>query len=225
MNKTSVFLLITASLIVGCSTTDSQKRSDTAVSQGGLTPISEQRASLEFKRRGLRFTHTFSGKIESIEATGYAPIWGGSQNATREAIRVAELEAKKILNDFLNEEVLTSSVSVSMISKNLEKASDRKSTVNLARDAGVIALTADDEIGAPATKEISNSSLNAARSDALRIATDLKTTITLNNKGILTGLYLVDAEVVDGGKNVRATYRWDRKTDDSRREVREAMRR
>lgn len=224
MNKSIGFLLIAAALITGCSTTDSKKKTE-AAGQNGVVPISEQRASLDFKRRGLRFTHTFSGKIDSIEATGYAPIWGGSQNATREAIRVAELEAKKILNDFLNDEALTSSVSVSMISKNIEKASDRKNTVNLARDTGVIALTADDEIDGPAMKETQNASLNAVRSDALRIATDLKTTITLNNKGILTGLYLVDAEVVDGGKNVRATYRWDRKADESRREVRELMRR
>lgn len=224
MNKSVGFLLIAAALVTGCSTTDSTKKSD-AAGQNGVIPISEQRASLDFKRRGLRFTHTLSGKIDSIEATGYAPIWGGSQNATREAIRVAELEAKKILNDFLNDEALTSSVSVSMISKNIEKASDRKNTVNLARDAGVIAMTADDEIDGPAMKETQNASLNATRSDAMRIATDLKTTITLNNKGILTGLYLVDAEVVDGGKNVRATYRWDRKNDDARREVRDLMRR
>lgn len=225
MNKFPLCMLCTALLIAGCSTTETYKKSDVTGGQGALTPISEQRASLDFKRRGLRITHTFSGKIESIEATGYAPIWGASQNSTREAIRVAELEAKKILNDFLNDETLTSSVSVSMISKNLEKASDRKDTVNLARDSGVIALTADDEIDGSAVKETTSSSLNAKRSDALRIATDLKTTIALNNKGILSGLYLVDAEVVDGGKNVRATYRWDRKNDDARREVRDLMRR
>ena len=224
MNTSIGFLLIAAALITGCSTTDSKKKTE-AASQNGVVPISEQRASLDFKRRGLRFTHTFSGKIDSIEATGHAPIWGGGQNATREAIRVAELEAKKILNDFLNDEALTSSVSVSMISKNIEKASDRRNTVNLARDTGVMALTADDEIDGPAMKETQNASFNAVRSDALRIATDLKTTITLNNKGILTGLYLVDAEVVDGGKNVRATYRWDRKNDDTRREVLDLMRR
>lgn len=225
MIRYSVLAFCTALVVAGCSTTETHKKSDLTTGQGGLTPISEQRASLDFKRRGLRFTHTFSGKIESIEATGYAPIWGGSQNATREAIRVAELEAKKTLNDFLNDETLTSSVTLSMISKNREKASDRKNTVSLSRDAGVIAMTTDDEIDGPAIKETQNASLNAARSDALRIATDLKTTITLNNKGILTGLYLVDAEVVDGGKNVRATYRWDRKTDESRREVRDLMQR
>ena len=60
--------------------------------------------------------------VEAIEATGYAPVWGNSMNAARESYRVAELEAKKSLNDFINKETITSTTSVRMISKNLEQA-------------------------------------------------------------------------------------------------------
>jgi hypothetical protein len=40
-----------------------------------------------------------TGAVESIEVIGYAPVWGNSKNAIRESFRVAELEAKKSLND------------------------------------------------------------------------------------------------------------------------------
>lgn len=67
--------------------------------------------------------------------------------------------------------------------------------------------------------------MGSNRSDAVKIASELKTTITVNNKGILGGLYLVNSEVIDGGKSVRATYRWDRRGAQDRREIRDLMRR
>jgi hypothetical protein len=90
-------------------------------------PISEQTATSDFARQGITIKYgTFSGNVESIEVVGYAPVWGNSQNALRESFRVAELEAKKSLNDFINRENITSRTSVRMISSNLEQANDNK---------------------------------------------------------------------------------------------------
>ena len=90
-----VLALATAALITGCSSTKvSDVSSGDAIPAGTQQAISEQRLSNDFKRQGIRVVYSWSGKLEAIEVTGYAPVWGGSQNAAREAFRVAELEAK-----------------------------------------------------------------------------------------------------------------------------------
>ena len=217
-------------LIVGCASTskeDSKPASRTESSPQGAKQESrapDTRAVLEYKRLGLRLIHSPTGQIEAIEATGYAPVWSASQNGVREAYRVAELEAKKIVNDYINDETITSGVTVTMISRNIEKAVDKKNMTSLERDSSVAALTTDQEIDIPLTSAGGSNSVGSNRSEAVKIASELKTTITINNKGILGGLYLVNSEVIDGGKNVRATYRWDRRGDQDRREIRDLMR-
>lgn len=215
--------------IAGCASTsneESKQASKTDLSslvsqQERLVP--DTRAVLEYKRLGLRIIHSATGQIEAIEATGYASVWNASQNGIREAYRVAELEAKKMVNDYINNETITSGVTVTMISRNIEKAVDRKNMTSLERDTSVAALTTDQEIDVPLTSAGGTNSVGSNRSDAVKIASELKTTITVNNKGILNGLYLVDSEVIDGGKNVRATYRWDRRSQQDRREIRKLM--
>jgi hypothetical protein len=215
--------------VMGVSACSSTKVSNmgpgTTLPTGTQQAISEQRLSNDFKREGVRITYTLSGEVDSIEATGYAPVWGNSQNAAREAFRVAELEAKKSLNDFINRETIASSKSVVMISKNLEQARDNKTNkfaTNKNRDE-VSAIATDDEVTPKAEGELNREENTAVRNDALRIASQVRTTITVNNRGILGGLYLVEGEVINDGKNVRVVYRWDRKSNPVRPVLRNLM--
>jgi hypothetical protein len=218
--------VLTALGLSACSSTKvSNMGPGTALPTGTQQAISEQRLSSDFKREGIRITYTLSGEVDSIETTGYAPVWGNSQNAAREAFRVAELEAKKSLNDFNNRETVTTSKSVTMISKNLEQARDNKTNkfaTNKNRDE-VSAVTTDEEVTAKDEGELNREENTAVRNDALRIASQVRTTITVNNRGIIGGLYLVEGEVINDGKNVRVVYRWDRKSNAVRPMLRNLM--
>jgi hypothetical protein len=48
-------------------------------------------------------------------------------------------------------------------------------------------------------------------------------TIRTRNQGILGGLYLVEGDVVDGGRVVRVVYRWDEKHNRQRGHIRQQM--
>lgn len=209
--------------LAGCSSTG-----NTGSNTSASTAIADQRLAVnDFKRQGVKIGYTLGGDIDFIETTGYAPVWGNSQNAAREAFRVAELEAKKSLNDFINKESITSTVSVRMISQNLEHAKDQRtnSFSNNRSGAGEDQLVALDEEpkSAPENKETSKEENTAVRNDALRIASRVSTTITTQNKGILAGLYLVEGKVINDGKNVEVVYRWDRKSNAIRQNLRNLM--
>ena len=223
MNKLFALTLIAAA-ITGCSSTKvSDVSSGDAIPAGTQQAISEQRLSNDFKRQGIRVVYSWSGKLEAIEVTGYAPVWGGSQNAAREAFRVAELEAKKSLNDFINRETITSSTSVMMISRNLEKARDNKTNnfaTNKNRDE-VASVAGDDDVDNK--NEVNNQQNTAIRNDALTIASRVNNNISIRNQGILGGLYLVEGDVINNGKNVRVVYRWDEKHVRTRQSLRAAM--
>jgi hypothetical protein len=210
--------------MTGCSST----KTGTGIMPGSSanTAISEQRVAVsEFKRQGVKVYYTLMGGLEAIEATGYAPVWGNSENALRESFRVAELEAKKSLNDFINKETITSTTSVKMISQNLEQARDQKTNNFKSNRAGnpddLVAIdeVVDREKNVQATRDENT----AVRNDALKISSTVNTTITNTNQGILGGLYLVDGQAINSGKNVRVIMRWDRKHDDIRLQVRGLM--
>ena len=223
---------VTAAMLVlsGCGTTNN-KTAD--VSRGDLIQpgpnsgqaIAEQRLAVsDFKSKGIKLFYDTNGRIEAIEATGYAAVWGNSMNSAREAYRVAELEAKKSLNDFINKETITSSVSVRMISQNLERASDQNTNrfaSNKAPSDDLIAL--DTEITADRGDATNQAENTAVRNNALRVASVLNTTITTNNRGILGGLYLKQGRTVDGGRAVEVTMRWDRRHNASRQQLRALM--
>lgn len=206
--------------VSGCSSTGS-----TASGPSSATAIADQRLAVsDFKRQGVKIGYTLSGDLDFVETTGYAPIWGNSQNAAREAFRVAELEAKKSLNDFMNKETITSSVSVRMISQNLESARDKRTSNFSNTKSGEDELVAlDVEQKDPANKENTQETTITDRNDALRIASRVNTTITTQNRGILTGLYLVEGKVINDGKNVQVVYRWDRKSMAARGQLRNLM--
>jgi len=228
MKRTIVSLAVLAAMgLTACSSTKTANVGTGAPIQPGTQQaISEQRLESDFKRKGIKIIYSLSGNLEAIETTGYAPVWGNSQNAAREAFRVAELEAKKSLNDFINQETIRSTTSVRMISKNLEKATDNK-TNNFATNRGrdtVAAVTDDgDLLDDTRPGDVNRTENTAVRQDALQIASRVSTTITTQNRGILGGLYLVEGNVINDGKNVRVVYRWDAKHTDVRKQVRSMM--
>ena len=203
--------------LVGCGTTGTNLSRGDSIQPGAGSnvAIADQRlASSEFKSQGVKIYYNLFGNVEAIEATGYAPIWGNSMNAARESYRVAELEAKKSLSDFINRETITSTTSVRMISKNLEQAQDN----NTNRFANNLAATDSDVAGRSGKEENT-----AVRNNALKISSQLNTTITTQNRGILGGLYQSEATVIDGGRAVKVVMRWDRKHNDSRKQIRNLM--
>jgi len=225
MNKRILVAAMTvASLqLVGCSSTQTP-----GINPGSnaTTGISDQRlATSDFKRQGVKIIYSLGGDVEAIEVTGYAAVWGSSQNASREAFRVAELEAKKSLNDFINKESIRSSTSVKMISQNLEHAKDQKTNSFSSNKSGsgdeLVAV--DAEPAASANKESNQEENTAVRNDALKIASRVSTTISSQNRGIIGGLYLVEGTVINDGKNVQVVMRWDKKHNASRLQVRNMM--
>jgi hypothetical protein len=191
--------------LVGCSGSKFFSESNTGapVSPGAQTAISEQRAVEDFKREGIKiFYTTFTRAVDAIEVTGYAPVWGGSASAVENAYVVAELDAKKKLNDFINKESVASVTSVNIITRNLEKAQDNKTN----RIANNIS-TSDEEVAEGAAPGVNQ----ATRQDALNIASTLNRNIRVSARGILGGLRLVDTQVLNGGRTVKVVYRWDKK--------------
>jgi ABC-type transport system involved in cytochrome bd biosynthesis fused ATPase/permease subunit len=137
---------------------------------------------------------------------------------------VAELEAKKSLNDFINKETITSTTSVKMISQNLEQARDQKTNRFSSNKAGSDELVAVDEtVDREKNMQATRDENTAVRNDALKISSIVNTTITNTNQGILGGLYMVDGQAINSGKNVRVVMRWDRKHEDIRLQVRGLM--
>lgn len=205
--------------------------SSTRLSGPNQEAISQQRiATSEFRKDGIKISYNLKGQLESIETTGYAAAWGNSGNATREAYRVAELEAKKHLNDFINKETITSSVSVKMISQNLEHAEDTSSAksgsgIKKPGEVNGNTGTADDLVAVDETVAADTNSTESEknRKDALKIASTVSTTIRTNNRGILSGLYQVEARVIDDGKAVKVVYRWEKKNEAGRLQLRNAM--
>ena len=218
MNKRIVVSMLAVALLglAGCSST------------GGTKSDKEQSATLDYRRQGIKITYDRSGKIDAIEVIGYAAVWGNSQNAMREAFRVAELEAKKTLNDFINKETVTSTVSLRMISQNLEQARDRNTSsatnrVTGSGDSGELVALDDDPKNANQAQDTTTNNNAQLRSDATRIASRVSTTITTNNRGILGGLYMVEGKIVNDGKQAQVVLRWDQKSNQQRQTLRNLM--
>jgi hypothetical protein len=149
MNKRILVAAMAISIlgVAGCSSTGANLSSGAQITpgEGTGTAIADQRlASSEFKRQGVRIIYSLMGNVEAIEVTGYAAVWGNSMNAARESYRVAELEAKKSLSDFINKETISSTTSVRMISNNLEQARDQN-TNRFASNKAPELLASDDQ--------------------------------------------------------------------------------
>jgi hypothetical protein len=224
MNKRILVVAMTVGMltVAGCSSTGVNLSSGAQITpgEGAGTAIADQRlAASEFKRQGVKVIYNLFGNVEAIEVTGYAAVWGNSMNAARESYRVAELEAKKSLSDFINRETISSTTSVRMISNNLEQARDQN-TNRFASNKGPELLATDEQAAADNNATQENT---AVRNNAVRIASQLNTTITTQNRGIIGGLYLKESSVIDGGRAVKVVMRWDKKHNDSRKQIRNLM--
>jgi hypothetical protein len=220
--------------LIGCSSTSDKNLAESGAGinpgSSATTPIADQRlAASEFKKQGIKVYYSLWGNLEAIEVTGYAAVWGGSMNSARESFRIAELEAKKSLNDFINKESIVTTTSVKMISSNLEHAMDNNTnrfSTNKLQDNNSDLVAVDEEVVKTADSGTGSSSLqeNAAiRNNALKIASNLQTTIVNNNRGILGGLYLLNGSVIDDGRAVKVVMRWDKKHNEVRKQVRNLM--
>ena len=203
-------LLVTAiALTLGaCSSTKLTKAED----PGSLTPIHSQKLTSNFTRKGIKLefdcafgtgafglTDAMCSKtdIKAVEVTAYAPSFGNSENNRENAFRVAEMRAKAKLRHFVNEDV-NSSQTKQVIAKNIEKANDRiKQRINANEE---VSMT-DDE----ATRE-TNWAVRENTNDTVQNLTE---TVRVNAAGILRGVYVKDATIVDR-QTVQVTIRWDR---------------
>jgi hypothetical protein len=221
-------------VLSGCSSTSDKNlaESGAGINPGAsaMTPIADQRlAASDFKKQGIKVYYSLFGNLEAIEVTGYAAVWGGSMNSARESYRIAELEAKKSLNDFINKESIVTTTSVKMISSNLEHAQDNNTnrfSTNKLQDNNSDLVAVDEEVVKTGDSSSGSSSVqeNAAiRNNALKIASTLQTTIVNNNRGILGGLYLKEGSVIDDGRAVKVVMRWDKKHNEVRKVVRNMM--
>lgn len=191
-------------------------KSPTAGLDGGaITPINAQKLTSNFKRRGIKvefecawgtgafgLTDAMCVKtdLKAIEVTDYAASFGNSEAQRENAFRKAEMGAKAKLRRFLNEEVNTSQVKTTF-AKNVEKANDRiKQRINANEEVEM----ADDE----AAKETNW----AVRENTNEAVETLTQTIRVNAAGILRGVRVSDAVVVDR-QTVQVTIRWDKDTD------------
>ena len=213
--------------LIGCASkgTDVGSGASIAPGVGATTAIADQRLAVsDFKKKGIKVIYNMWGDVEAIEVYGYAAVWGNSMNAARESYRIAELEAKKSLNDFINKETIASSVSVQMISENLEQAQEQntnKFATNKPNSDELI--TTDEEVIAKGSTNVNSKENQAIRNNALKIASKLSTTITNTNRGILGGLYLKESSVIDDGRAVQVVMRWDKKHNEVRLQVRNLM--
>jgi hypothetical protein len=196
--------------------------SGTAVPPGTQQAISEQRAASDFKREGVRLIYSFTGNLEAVEAVGYAPVWGNSQNAVQQAYEVAYVLAKDRMSSFLHPETITSKRVVDTISKNLEKARDNKTNKFATNKTNDFAFETSDTEAARAG-EINREENTAVRNDALNIASNIRTTVSVQRSGILGGVVFKDGRVINDGKNVQVLVRWDRKDNSQRRVVLKEM--
>ena len=121
---------------------------------------------------------------------------------------------------------MTSSKSLEIISRNLEKARDNKLNNFASNRSPNMISSSDEELDADGKNNQGDGTKieNAAvREDALRIATNTRTEIRIQNKGILGGLQLRENELLNDGRVVRVVYRWDKKNNEQRATIRSLM--
>lgn len=210
--KLSLVAVAMALALAGCGST---KAPTTTTGAGQITPITAQKLSSNFTRQGIRvefdcawgtgmfgMTDAVCVKtdLKSIEVTDYAASFGNSEAQRENAFRKAELAAKAKLRRFLSEDVNTTQVKTTF-AKNVEKANDRiKQRISANEE---VSMT-DDE----ATRETNW----AVRENTNEAVENLTTTIRVSAAGILRGVRVSDARIVDR-QTVQVTIRWDRDTD------------
>lgn len=207
--KRLLFVSMAALILTACGSTKTTTRT---TDPGSVTPIHSQKLSTSFARKGIKMewecafgTGMFGvtdavckrGEIRAIEITDYAASFSGSEVNRERAFRVAEMKAKARLQHFINEEVSSSQVK-STLSRNVEKANDRiKQRIATNEEVAM----SDNEAG-----QETNWAVRQNTTDTVETVTE---NVRVNAAGILRGLYIKDAAVVDR-QTVQVTLRWDK---------------
>lgn len=207
--KRLLFVSAIALVLSACSSTKPTTRT---TDPGSVTPISAQKLSTSFARRGIKMewecafgTGMFGmtdavcskGDIRAIEVTDYAASYGNSEVLREQAFRVAEMKAKARLRHFIDEDVNSSQVKTTL-GRNVEKANDRiKQRISTSEEVAMSDTEADKE---------TNWAVRENTSNTVQTMTE---TVRVNAAGILRGLYIKEANIVDR-QTVQVTLRWDK---------------
>lgn len=193
--KNFVLTAILAAALVGCGTTGRQSG-----------PISEQKLATNFVSDNIKIETKCSWfglgsdcDIVAIETRATAPTFGGTVNNRKNALMVAELNAKANVSRFLSERISTDTVKTT-IAKNIERANDKART---GQDDGQEVAMSD--------QEAKNISLRETHNETVVKLTD---TARSNSSTILRGFRKISEEVV-GNQEVAVTLRWDKESDNT----------
>jgi len=205
--------------LVACSST---KKNETDL-ESKPSSIITQKLATNFKRNGITLEWDCSwgtgfsqatcskGNISAIEVTAYAPSFGNSEANREVAFGVAHDVALTKLNRFIQDDVSSSRVMVTM-SKNIEKANDNIKSKILSEKA----VSISDEDPFPR----SNLAIRENANDVIRTITE---SIRSQSSGILRGVRTVDERIVDS-QTVATTIRWDKDSEKAVRELRKRIR-
>jgi len=205
--------------LVACSLTKKNETDPESKSSSIIT----QKLATSFKRNGITLEWDCSwgtgfsqatcskGNISAIEVTAYAPSFGNSEANREVAFGVAHDIALTKLNRFIQDDVSSSRVMVTM-SKNIEKANDNiKSKI---RSDEAVSLADEDPFPA------SNFAVRENANEVVRTVTE---SIRSQSSGILRGVRIVDERIVDR-QTVATTIRWDKDSEKAVRELRKRIR-
>lgn len=216
MKKSALAIMVVASLgLAACSST----KQTAGVDPGQVQNLKDERLSTDFEREGIRVFYTMFGKVERIEAYGYAEVWRRDFNI------VAEADAKDKLIKFLRGETVSTQRMTKVIAKSIERSQDNSR--NRFRTVDGTTNTSAEEIEREETQSQSkdeNGQVNTAlRKNSVNSAQQVTSTITVTAKGRLSAVRKHSGGVVDDGKTYRAVYVWSAKDDDAARTIRNLM--
>jgi hypothetical protein len=199
MKKTTIALLFaTQSILLACS-------SNPTANLG----VSAQRIAVSnFDRDGIRVTYTLDGKVTSVESIVYMPIWGTDASAVSDAQKRSEKAAKVQIKNFADKKAFTSALSASIISINLEHASEQKKSG--ATDTQNL-IASDREVFLDKNGKDIN-----ARAESSKVLDDASKLAQLVDKNIdwrdVEGsMVLSTAKPINNGQTLEAIYRWSAK--------------
>jgi hypothetical protein len=213
--KISYTTLLATLVLSGCGTFSDKSNE---VDGGKVTAISEQRLSTNFRKEGVKIDWTITGKLKAIEVTGYAPSNGNTEFQQDAAFDAAELDAKAKLTRFLHEGISSSRVS-NTISRNIEKARDV--TRNKIKGGDDAVTMSDTE--AAQTKPAEDNQNIATRDNTNDTTRNLIKKISEESRGILSGVYVKDTDIMGDGRTVKVVIRWDRDSQNAVKELRKVF--
>ena len=213
--KIAYAALLATVVLAGCGTFSDKSNE---VDGGKVTAISEQRLSTNFRKEGIKIDWTITGKLKAIEVTGYAPAIGNTEFQQDAAFDAAELDAKAKLTRFLREGISSSRVS-NTISRNIEKARDV--TKNKIKGGDEAVTMSDAE--AAQTRPADDNQNVATRDNTNDTTRTLIKKISEEARGILSGVYVKDTDIMGDGRTVKVVIRWDRDSQNAVKELRKAF--